>query len=420
MAQVGQRPARANGRLFGRRVGTGIGPLRGGRRHHRAGAANTMAAFGEAAMSGSPLVLVASEVPTGVVDAGLGHTLHQSKDQAGMFAPLAKATFTPRSPQAVADDLAKAITTALTPPSGPVYLDIPADILRGPAASEVTLTPLPARSVDREKLKEAAELVNSACSVAIWVGGGAIESGAEEALSALAAHLQAPVITSFSSRGALGPTDPSNVLLPPHEPEVEELLAQADVLLAFGTDFDGTMTKNATLRLPPAIVDVNADPSRGRFGYSGVMPVLGDARLAMGTLLELTNRRDEGPLLGLPALRERVWARLSSDPRTSEAATFVASVERAVAGQGQDVVVVNDMTIAGYWLGELLLSRPEPDGPVPSWLGHARLRIAGLHWCRLCRRRTCPGRVRGRRLYVRRWRTGHHQARTATHNGPPG
>jgi thiamine pyrophosphate-dependent acetolactate synthase large subunit-like protein len=331
--------ARTSGRLGAALVTTGPG------------AANTMAAFGEAAMSGSPLVLVASEVPTSVVDAGLRHTLHQSKDQAGMFAPLAKATFTPRTAQAVADNLAEAITTALTPPSGPVYLDIPADILRGPAASEVTLAPLPARCVDQEKLKEVAELVNSARSVAIWVGGGAIESGAEEVLSALAAHLQAPVITSSSSRGALGPTDPSNVLLPPHEPEVEELLAGADVLIAFGTDFDGTMTKNATLRLPPAIVDVNADPSRGRFGYSGVIPVLGDARLAMGTLLELTKRRDEGPLLGLPALRERVWARLSSDPRTREAASFVAAVEGAVAGQGQDVVVVNDMTIAGYWLG---------------------------------------------------------------------
>jgi thiamine pyrophosphate-dependent acetolactate synthase large subunit-like protein len=335
--------ARASGRLGAALVTTGPG------------AANTMAAFGEAAMSGSPLVLVASEVPTEVVDRGFRHTLHQSRNQAGMFAPLAKATFTPRSARAVADDLAKAISTALTPPSGPVYLDIPADVLRGPAAAEVTLTPLPTRSVDEEKLKEAADLVNSARSVAIWAGGGVVGSGAEEALSALAAHLQAPVITSFGARGALGPTDPSNVLLPPHEPEVEKLLAQADVLLAFGTDFDGTMTKNATLRLPAAIVDVNADASRGGFGYGGVMPVLGDARLAMGALLELTKRRDEGPLLGLPALKERVWARLSSDPRTSAAATFVASVERATAGP--DAVVVNDMTIAGYWLGNYYCPR---------------------------------------------------------------
>jgi thiamine pyrophosphate-dependent acetolactate synthase large subunit-like protein len=328
--------ARASGRLGAALVTTGPG------------AANTVAAFGEAAMSGSPLVLVASEVPTAVVEAGLHRTLHQSKDQAGMFASLAKATFTPRSAQAVANDLPNAIATALTPPPGPVYLDIPADILRSPAAGVIPPARLPARSVDEEALKQAAALVNSAPTVAIWVGGGVIEAGAGTLLSSLAAHLQAPVITTFSARGALGPNDPSNVVLPPHEPEVEDLLASADVLLAFGTDFDGTMTKNASLRLPRTIIDVNADLSRASFGYSGVMPVLGDAGLAIEGLLSLTKKREDGLIAGLPALKEQVWSRLRSDPRAHEATTFTASVGSAVAG---NAVVVNDMTIPGYWLG---------------------------------------------------------------------
>ncbi len=99
--------ARASGRLGAAVVTTGPG------------AANTVAAFGEAAMSGSPVLLVASEVPLSVVEAGMRRTLHQSKDQAALFAPLAKATFTPRSAQAVAEDLADALTVALTPPQGP-------------------------------------------------------------------------------------------------------------------------------------------------------------------------------------------------------------------------------------------------------------------------------------------------------------
>ena len=162
-------------------------------------------------------------------------------------------------------------------------------------AAEVWPTELPSRSVDEAALEAASELIDGAGSVAIWVGGGVIEAGATGLLSSLAAHLQAPVITTFSSRGALSPTDPSNVVLPPHEPEVEDLLSSADVLLAIGTDFDGMMTKNATLRLPPAIVDVNVDPDRTSFGYSGVTVVHGDAKAAIAGLAPNDQETAGGP-----------------------------------------------------------------------------------------------------------------------------
>ncbi len=60
------------------------------------GAANAVAAFGEAAACGSPVLLVASEVPTRYLRTD-ARVLHQSRDQAGLFRPLAKAVFTPRT-----------------------------------------------------------------------------------------------------------------------------------------------------------------------------------------------------------------------------------------------------------------------------------------------------------------------------------
>ena len=312
------------------------------------GAANTMAAFGEAAMSGSPVVLVASEVPRYVTDAGMRRTLHQSKDQASMFSSLAKAVFKPRSPHEVGRDLAQAIAAALDPPRGPVYIDVPADTLRAPAVSESLPLVLAPHSLDGDAIGEAARVIGSAGSVAIWVGGGVVAGGAEGEVAALAEHLQAPVVTTFGARGALGWHNPCDVVLPPHEPEVEEMLAGADVLIAIGTDFDGMMTKNARLRLPRIIIDVNVDLERTSFGYPGVLPVLGDARAAALALLRATKKRHQGLVEGLPVLRDRVWSRLRSDPRTREAAAFVRSVEGAAAGAA---VVVNDMTIPGYWLG---------------------------------------------------------------------
>ena len=327
--------ARASGRLGAAVVTTGPG------------AANTMAAFGEAATSGSPVVLVASEVPLRLTDLGLRRTLHQSADQAGMFRPLAKAIFKPRTPEAVAQDLGKAIAVALNPPHGPVYMDIPTDVLSAPAARVPGPVQLPDPIVDEDALDHSASLINSAGTVAIWAGGGVVDAGGSPQLASLASRLKAPVFTTFSSRGVLGPANPCNVGVPPHEPEVEELLASAEVLLGIGTDFDGMMTKNATLRLPRTIIDVNVDLERTSFGYEGVVPVLGDAKIAIERLLQLTKPRDEGLISGLPGLRQRVWERLSSDPRTQEAWTFVSSVQRAAT----DVAaVVNDMTIPSYWL----------------------------------------------------------------------
>jgi thiamine pyrophosphate-dependent acetolactate synthase large subunit-like protein len=327
--------ARATGRLGAAVVTTGPG------------AANTLAAFGEAAISGSPIVLVASEVPVHLADLGIRRTLHQSPDQAGMFRPLAKAIFKPRAPQEVAHDLGRAIAAAMSPPRGPVYMDVPTDVLSAPAVAVPSPAGLPARLVDEQALDRAAGLVNSAGPVAIWAGGGVVDSGASAQLASLAAHLKAPVFTTFSSRGVLGPKDPCNVGLPPHEPEVEDLLASADVLLGIGTDFDGMMTKNTSLRLPRTIVDVNIDLERTSFGYTGVLPVLGDAKIAIEGLLQLTKQRDDGLINELPGLKQRVWDRLRSDPRTRPACAFVGSVQRAATSVA---AVVNDMTIPGYWI----------------------------------------------------------------------
>ena len=107
--------ARATGRLGAAVVTTGPG------------AANAVAAFGEAAAARSPVLLVASEIPQALRRAGrLRGVLHESRDQAGLFAPLAKAVVTPRTPAEVAAVIGTAAVTALAHPQGPVYVDVPA------------------------------------------------------------------------------------------------------------------------------------------------------------------------------------------------------------------------------------------------------------------------------------------------------
>jgi thiamine pyrophosphate-dependent acetolactate synthase large subunit-like protein len=317
------------------------------------GAANAVAAFGEAAASGTPLLLVASEISTALARPGvLRGVLHECRDQAGIFEPLARAVFRPRTPEAVTAAVAEAVRVALTPPCGPVYLDVPADVLALPAPPVPVRAPEPPVPAGAD-LDRLAACVRDAPRVVLWAGGGVVRSGATDTLAALAGWLDAPVVTSFGGRGALPAGHPHLVGLPPHEPEVADLVADADLLLAIGTRFDGMATRNWTMPRPPRLAVVNADPDDLARNYQPDVAVLGDAGLAMqGLLARLPRRLPADRASDLPArlsaLRGRVWQRLEADPRTADAVRLVRSLAAAVPAEA---VVVCDMAVAGYWWG---------------------------------------------------------------------
>ena len=110
--------ARASGRLGVALVTTGPG------------AANTLAAVGEAAASHSPVLVIATDVPSALRRPGVVRgLLHESRDQAALFAPLAKAAIDVADAGSIAATVEHAGRVALAAPAGPVYVGIPADLL---------------------------------------------------------------------------------------------------------------------------------------------------------------------------------------------------------------------------------------------------------------------------------------------------
>jgi thiamine pyrophosphate-dependent acetolactate synthase large subunit-like protein len=312
------------------------------------GAANAVGAFGEAAASGTPLVLVASEVSSALTRPGVSRgILHECRDQAGMFEPLAKAVFRPRTPEEASEAVAAAIAAAMTSPRGPVYVDVPTDVLSKPAP------PVPALEVERAAPQETdvdalAELIERSGDVVLWIGAGAVQADAAAEVAALAERLQAPVITTYGARGILPADHPCLVGLPPHEPEVAELIASADLLIAVGSDFDGMMTRNWSMPLPRALASINCDPVDLRKNYDCEVAVHADARLALEALLAR-------PIPERPSVAERVaqvrtacWDRLAGDDRATAGLELLRSLRTAVP---EDAVVVADMAIPGYWFG---------------------------------------------------------------------
>ncbi|SFA92253.1 acetolactate synthase-1/2/3 large subunit [Amycolatopsis marina] len=330
--------ARASGKLGVALVTTGPG------------AANTIGAVGEAMASASPVLIVATDIPSSLRRPGVVRgVLHESSDQRAMFAPVTKAALTVPSPDEIAPALLHAGRTAMAPQSGPVYLGIPADFLRqragrGPEQGGTELIP----AVDTGAFERARALLSEAARPLIWAGGGALRSGAGAAIGNLAERLAAPVVTTFAARGLLPPGHPCLAADPVHVPEVGELWDEADVVLGIGTDFDGLMTQNWLMPQPPAMIAVNVNAADAAKNYRPDVTLVGDAlAVTEGLLTGLAQRRGLDRLsTRLDRIEHRVRRRVrAEEPQAAE----LLSALRETLPDG--AILVADMCVAGYWIG---------------------------------------------------------------------
>ena len=335
--------ARATGRLGVAVVTTGPG------------AANTLGATGEAMASGSPVLVIATDIATTLRREGVyGGTLHETRDQTAMFRPVTKTAWLLAGAEEIAAAVLESGSLALAAPTGPVYLGVPTDLLLSPLAARapaIEVTPArassPATLPAAAALVHASELLSAAQRPLIWAGGGALRAGAGPRVGELAHKLAAPVITTFNARGLLAREHPCTVPGPAHAREVGALWDESDVVLAVGTDFDGTMTQNWQMPAPTRLISINVDQTEASKNYRPDLTLLGDAGAVLEQLVPRVARRD-----GLGELERRLagigravadWV-ASDDP---QAAGFLDIMHRALP---VDAVVVTDMCIPGYWL----------------------------------------------------------------------
>ena len=317
------------------------------------GAANTLCAVGEAWASRSPVLVIATDIPTTLRRAGVYRgALHETTDQAGMFAPVTKATVRVTDPKEIPAAVQLAAWTALDAPSRPVYLELPTDTLAATVTGghlEADITDDRAHLPPAEAFDEALQALRQADRPLIWAGGGALRSGAGPLLGDLATRLAAPVITTYMARGLLGTDHPCAVELPPHVPQVGALWDEADVVLAVGTDFDGMMTQNWAMPQPPTLLAVNVDAADGAKNYPPDLLLEGDAAAVVAVLTQGLPAGD-GDTDALHRRLADIRGAVRRDLETKHpgAVEFLDTVDTALP---PETVIVADMCIPGYWLG---------------------------------------------------------------------
>ena len=322
------------------------------------GAANTLGAVGEAWASRQPILVIATDIPTSARRAGVWRsTLHEATDQAAMFVPVVKDAVRVHRAEDVGPAVAAAARTALAPPARPVYVEVPTDLLAaeaggasGGAPEHVRpgRLPAPPSPPAGEDLERAVELLARSRRPLVWAGGGALASGAGDAVARLAERLVAPVMLTYSAHGLLPLGHPCLIDAPPHVPEVGALWDEADLVVAVGSDFDSMMTQGWTMPQPPHLLALNVDARDAAKNYRPDLVLEADAAVAATALAKRLPERGGLDSLGrrMAALRSRVREDLAAtDP---EAAAFLAAVEAALP---DDAILVCDMCIPGYWLG---------------------------------------------------------------------
>ncbi len=269
---------------------TGIGP----------GAFNTTAGVGVAHAEGSPLIVITGQRRRNIIEPDRGGGF-QVADLVSLYRPITKWSVGVRYWHRLPEIIARAYRVALSGRPGPVYIDIPEDVLKETHdENEVRIEPpkrYRAASLgpgDPAAIAHAADLLVKAERPLLHAGMGVVWSGAWDEFLALADHLGAIVTTTLAARGVVPEDHPRYI----HMLDVETLLTarrEADVILAVGTRFaelDGWGR-------PPwwgdpaeqTTIHIDADPTSIGLNRPVDVGIVGDARAALQALLEAVQAR---------------------------------------------------------------------------------------------------------------------------------
>lgn len=264
--------------------------------HQGPGLTNAMTGLVEAVKSRTPLVVLAGEMPAGALRANL------KIDQAALVSSVGAGVDRLRSPATAEADAARAMWRAQVE-RRPVVLMLPIDVEAQAVPEGVPAPELPAPPPVPVPAPEAIAALADRCAAArrpaIVAGRGAVLSGARPALDALAERLGALVATSAVGNGFFaGHPRAVGISGGFASPLAEELLARADLVLAFGASLNPWTTRYGRLIADAAIV-VQVDRDADAIGaYQRVdAAVVGDAAGAAAALaaeLQLRGVRLEG------------------------------------------------------------------------------------------------------------------------------
>ncbi|MEV5792904.1 thiamine pyrophosphate-binding protein [Streptomyces sp. NPDC052192] len=312
------------------------------------GALTSLAALQEARAASAPVLAISSQIPTAGLGGGRHGYLHELPDQQASFRGVVKSVHTVRTPSQIPSAIAAAWESALTAPHGPVWVEIPQDVLLAETSLPVVtaMDATPEDVVPRPELTAlAAHLLSTADRPAIIAGGGVVRADASGKLRLLAERLNAPVVTTFGGKGAFPWEHPLSLQSWLEDRHTTDFLENADVLLVVGSGLGELSSNYHTFKPRGRVIQIEADLGKLESNH----PALGihaDARLALSALLETVEERPDASAADrVTSVLAQVADRIAGQELTLEQ-DVLAAIRRALPATSPSFW---DMTILAYW-----------------------------------------------------------------------
>ena len=268
------------------------------------GVTDALTGIANAYAAASPVLLLGGAAPT--FNAGKGSL--QEMEQVDLFTRITKWSDRVPLPERVPTYLAKAFRTMLTGRPGPVFLELPWDVLSNGVDDDECKLPVSYRTKARQPgdpdfVERAARLLSRAERPVVIAGGSTWWDDAAMQLAAFAERLGAPVYLNGAGRGSLSADHPHFF-----SHTRKDALAEADVVLIAGTPLDFRLGYGAGIGEKALIVQIDSDPTEIGRNRAVEVGIIGDSR---SVLQQLTTALDGKPRTGawLRELRERERAK---------------------------------------------------------------------------------------------------------------
>lgn len=261
------------------------------------GATNLVTGIATAYMDSVPMVAITCNVVLPL----LGKDTFQEVDIAGVTMPITKHGYIVKDIRMLADTIRKAFAIAREGRPGPVLVDITKDVTANTCEFEKTV-PLPAKSACRYSetdIAKAVALMKEAKKPYIYVGGGAVISGAYQEVRELSGLLDAPVCDTLMGKGVMdGHDDYYTGMIGMHGTKTSNLgVSDCDLLVALGARFSDRVVGNAAKFASGAkVLHIDIDAAEINKNIRTTASVVGDLK----DILQKINQE-------LPQMEHKEW-----------------------------------------------------------------------------------------------------------------
>ena len=256
------------------------------------GATNLVTGIATAHMDSIPMVVITGQVGRSFI----GTDAFQEVDIFGITLPIVKHSYVVRDTKDMGRIVAASFFIAKYGRPGPVLIDIPKDV----GLEQFDYTPVepgtvnllgcpPILNRNEKRIEQAANLIQQSNQPLLYVGGGAIISGAHKEICELSAYLQIPVATTLMGKGIIDETNSLSLgMLGMHGTVYANYaVSECDLLIALGARFDDRVTgKLDEFACHAQVIHVDIDPAEVGKNRVPQIGIVGEVKEITRELLE--------------------------------------------------------------------------------------------------------------------------------------